>query len=127
MIEVAATDAFLAWYDKITVEDALAVEHAVAHIELEGSAYGELVRRVGEGDGVQIYQLRLLKNGNPNRPISLCYATDLSGRFVLLLDGNRDGSPDLCDGVVASAEALWRDYLRSTTNGRGDGGSHGAA
>lgn len=124
MIEVAATDAFVAWYETISVDAALAVEHAVAHIELQGSGYGELVQRVGEGDAVRIHQVRIPQNDRPGNPISLCYATDLFGRFVLLLSGDTDGAAHLCQGVVASAEKLWRDYLRVTTNGHGDTGGH---
>jgi len=125
MVEVAATDAFVAWYDKITVDEALAVEHAVAHIELQGSSYGQIVQRVGQGDGVQIHRLLVPPGRDPESSISLCYATDLFGRFVLLLSGDTKGTGDLCNGVIASAETLWRDYLRTTTNGHGDDGSRG--
>jgi hypothetical protein len=124
MIEVAATDAFVAWYETISVDAALAIEHAVAHIELQGSGYGEIVQRVGEGGAVRIHQLRIPQGNDPANPISLCYVTDIFGRFVLLLSGDTSGAPDLCNGLVGSAEKLWRDYLRTTTNGHGVTGSH---
>jgi hypothetical protein len=133
MIEVAATDVFVAWYETISVDAALAIEHAVAHIELQGSGYGEIVQRVGEGGAVRIHQLRIPQGNDPANPtsptspispISLCYATDIFGRFVLLLSGDTSGAPDLCNDLVGSAEKLWRDYLRTTTNGHGVTGSH---
>jgi hypothetical protein len=124
MVEVAATDAFVAWYETISVTEALAIEHAVAHIELQGSTYGQISHRIGLDDEVRLHQLRVPSEGHPGNPISLCYASDALGRFVLLLSGGTDGAADLCDGLVASAEKLWRDYLRSTTNGHGDIGSH---
>jgi hypothetical protein len=78
MIEVAATDAFVAWYETISIDDALAIEHAVAHIELQGSGYGPVVHRLGQGNEVRLHQLRIQQGGPA---ISLCYATDLLGRF----------------------------------------------
>jgi hypothetical protein len=118
MLEVAATDAFVAWYQKISVETALAVEHAVAQLELQGSTHGQLVRDVGGEGEVRIHQLCLTQNGSPLR---LCYVTDLGGRSVLLLAGDTDEASDLCNDFLASAEGLWRDYLRTTTNGHGNG------
>ncbi len=120
MVEVAATDAFVAWYETISVNQAMAIEHAVAHLELQGTSYGQLTHRIGQGEEVLLYQVRIKHAAGS---ISLCYATNRSGRFALLLSGNTQGALDLCNGLVASAEALWRDYLRSAANGHGDNGS----
>jgi|ERR1017187_3330320 hypothetical protein len=120
MLEVAATDAFVAWYEKISVETALAVERAVAQLELQGSTHGQLVRDVGGEGDVRIHRLCVTQNGSPLR---LCYVTDARGRSVLLLAGDTDEGYDLCHNFLASAEGLWRDYLQTTTNGQGGNGS----
>lgn len=127
MIEVAATDDFVTWYDKITIPEALAVAHAVAHIELEGSEYGAVVRVVGEKDEIRIHRLQLKQyetaappgSETPPTPwaIGLCYASDLTGLLVLLLSGDNSGDAEPCAGVVASAEQLWLDYRKSANNG----------
>jgi hypothetical protein len=121
MIDVVATDAFVAWYDKVSIAEALVIEHAVAHIELQGESPTRLIKALGAQDRVQVHELHIRDQGHD---IRICFVTDPLRRAVLLVGGDNTGHAQFCESFVLRAEELWEEYLRGNGNGHGTNGGY---
>jgi hypothetical protein len=119
MIEVAATDEFVAWYDTLTTDEALAIQHVVNHLEIQGASVG-FPYSIGQvGKNVQLREIRLTVHG---RALRICFAIDSQSRLALMINGDRTTEEGVCSPYAEHAEALWGEYVSSRLNGNGKHG-----
>jgi hypothetical protein len=116
MIEVSATDEFVAWYDTLTNEEALAIQHVVNHLEIQGASVGFPYGVSEVGTNVQLREIRLTVRGQELR---LCFAIEPQFRLALMLNGDRTSQSGVCAPYADRAEEMWTDYLRSKFGGNG--------
>jgi hypothetical protein len=107
MLEVATTDEFAAWYEKLTVEQALAVERAVAHLEVKA----ETVSTPSPAPPGNRVNVREMVVSVPDASVRIWFISDKDRKKTLLLCGDATNDPDACVEYLQKAEDLWHAYL----------------
>jgi|SRR5688572_9081797 len=111
MVEVVATDEFVAWYrdlDDAATDD---IDAAVGVLEARGVALGHPRSSEIKGAPFALRELRIQSNG---RPLRVFYAFDPRRQAVLLLGGDKTGDGRFYERMVPLAERLWKEYLDET-------------
>jgi hypothetical protein len=110
MLEVAATDEFASWYDKLTVNQALAVEQAVAHLEVNA----ETVSTPSPAPAGNRVNVREMVVPVPNASVRIWFISDRDRKKTLLLCGDATNRADACIDCLQRAEELWNAYLEES-------------
>jgi hypothetical protein len=108
MIQVIATDEFVAWYDGLADVDVDAVNRAVLRLEQEGVALGFPHSSAIMGWNHAIRELRVQSQG---RPLRLFYAFDTERNAVVIIGGDKTGDDRFYERMQGPTEAIWTRYL----------------
>jgi hypothetical protein len=109
VVEVIATDEWLAWYNSLDSQAAAAVRGSVDALEIVGLALGH--PRSSEIKGAD-FALRELRQQAGGRPLRTLYAFDPRRNAVLLIGGDKTGDARFYERMIPIAERIWRQYLK---------------
>ncbi len=115
MVEVVVTDEFRTWYEDLCMDEQASVERVVLRLAELGVGLGFPYSSEVKGSS---YALRELRIQHAGRPIRVFYAFDPTRQAVLLIGGDKTGRHRFYEEMVPAVEAIWREYLRQTTEGR---------
>ena len=109
-MEVIVTVDFQVWYENLGHRVQESVYSAVTQLEEKGVSLG--YPRCSDVLGSR-YPLRELRIQSGGRPIRVFYAFDPKRQAVLLLGADKTGRKRFYEEMIARAERLWEEYLRS--------------
>ena len=111
MVEVVATDEFIAWYVDLADGDAEAVTEAVDVLQSMGLGLGYPQASAIKGSKYALRELRIQSSG---RPLRVVYAFDPRRNAVLIIGGDKTGDGRFYERIIRTAEAIWKQYLEET-------------
>ena len=116
MIEVIATDEFLAWFDGLDKVHSVQVAVGVEKLEIEGVALGHPTSSAIKGTTFALRELRIKSSGHALR---VFYAFDPRRDAVLIIGGDKTGQDgdDFYRRMIAEAERIWKAYLAEQARG----------
>jgi hypothetical protein len=111
MIEIIATDEFVAWYDDLDEDDTRAVVRVVDLLAARGVSLPFSYSSDIKGSTYALRELRVQSGG---KPLRILYVFDPKRQAVLLLGADKTGQSDkeFYATFVPHAETLWKEYLR---------------
>ena len=116
MVEVIATDEFVAWFDGLEDIHVDPVIVAVTKLEQAGVALGHPASSAINGASFALRELRIKSSGHALR---VSYAFDPRRNAVLIIGGDKTGqnSDDFYEEMIRKSERLWKDYLAEQKRG----------
>jgi hypothetical protein len=108
MVEVVATDEFVAWFIDLDEKATRAVATAVIRLEQEGVTLGAPHSSAIIGSKYAIRELRCQASG---RPLRIFYGFDSSRDAVLILGGDKGGDGRFYERMIPQVERIWAEYL----------------
>lgn len=117
MVEVIATDEFVAWLQELDDVDAEAVADAVNLLEALGIGLGSPRSSDIKGSRYALRELRVQSKGRPLRPF---YVFDPKRQAVLLLGGDKQGDDRFYEVMIPKAEKIYEQYLDEQKRGLHD-------
>jgi hypothetical protein len=119
MVEVVATDEFLAWFDGLDKAHSTQVAVGVKKLETEGVALGHPASSAINGASFALRELRIKSSGHALR---VFYAFDPRRDAVLIIGGDKTGqnSDDFYRRMIADSERIWKEYLAEQARGEHD-------
>lgn len=115
IVEVIATDEFVAWFDALASGDAEAVEDAVGVLEAMGVALPFPRSSQIKGSRHALRELRAQSGGHPLR---VFYAFDPRRNAVLLIGGDKQGDDRFYERMVPVADRIFDEYLKEPEVGK---------
>jgi hypothetical protein len=109
MVEVVATDEFVAFYGGLDEEGQGDVEYLVGLLEQRGVQLGYPYSSALKGSR---YALRELRSRTGRGLLRILYAFDPERDAVLLIGGYKKGDDRFYEQMVPLAERIWEEYLR---------------
>ena len=117
VVDVVATDEFVAWLNELDDTDAEAVEDAVGVLEAVGVGLGSPRSSDIKGSKYAMRELRVQSKGRPLRPL---YVFDPKRQAVLLLGGDKQGDDRFYEVMIPRAEKIYEQYLDEQRRGLHD-------
>lgn len=108
MVEVVATDEFVAWYQELKTDDANAVDRYVKLLGEKGTSLGYPYSSAIKGTEAAIRELRAQSQGQPLR---VFYSFDSTRDAVLILGGDKTGNKNFYEEMIPVVEKIWKQYL----------------
>lgn len=109
MVEVVATDEFVAWFGELTEAHQGSVAHTVGLLEQQGAQLGFPHSSDLKGSKWALRELRVKAQG---AQIRIAYAFDPTRSAVLILGGAKVGDNRFYRWFISQAEAVWEQYLK---------------
>jgi len=109
VVEVIATDEWLAWYDDLDEQADDAMTAAVDTLRVMGVGLRAPLSSAINGSR---YALRELRTQAGGRPLRTFYIFDVERAAVLLIGGDKTGDERFYDRMIPIAERIWEQYQR---------------
>jgi hypothetical protein len=109
VVEVIATDEWLAWYDGLDEQADDVMTAAVDTLRVMGVGLRAPLSSAINGSR---YALRELRTQAGGRPLRTFYIFDFERAAVLLIGGDKTGDEGFYDRMIPIAERIWEQYKR---------------
>jgi hypothetical protein len=119
MVEVIATDEFVAWFDRLDEAHGMQVAVGIKKLEIEGVALGHPASSAIKGASFALRELRIKSSSHALR---IFYAFDPRRDAVLIIGGDKTGqnSDDFYRRMIGESERIWKNYLAEQARGEHD-------
>ena len=109
MGEIITTDEFSEWFCGLGDDQAKAIVHVVEILRLKGTTLGHPYSSAIKGSRCPFRELRSHRYASALRVI---YAYSPEQNAVLLIVGDKAGSPRFYQEIIPKAEKIWQQYLK---------------
>jgi len=108
MVEVVATDEFVAWFEGLGEAEMAEVDFLVELLGQMGVTLGHPYSSALKGAGSAFRELR----GTANKAeLRIVYAFDPRRDAVLIIGGDKGGDKRFYERIIPQAEKIWAQYL----------------